>query len=327
MRRREFIRLVGSTAVSWPLAARAQPSTMPTVGFLSSRSPKEAEIHVAAFRRGLGESGFVEGKNVAITYRWAEGRYERLSALANELVGLRVSVIAAVGGAPSALAAKSATAAIPIVVVMGDDPTKLGLVASFNRPGGNLTGVAFLTGELGAKRLGLICEMAPNASTVALLLNPNDPGAQVHRQDIETAVKALGRQALILHATKETEFEQNFAMLVKEHAGALVVQNDPFFDSRRDQIIALTARNGVPAIYHIREFPAAGGLMSYGASLADAYRQVGRYTGRILKGEKPADLPVMQPTQFELVINLKTAKTLGLTVPPSLLARADEVIE
>jgi putative ABC transport system substrate-binding protein len=327
MRRREFIRLVGSTAVSWPLAARAQPSAMPMVGFLSSRSPKEAEIHAAAFRRGLGEAGFVEGQNVAITYRWAEGRYERLSALANELVGLRVSVIAAVGGAPSALAAKSATAVIPIVVVMGDDPTKLGLVASFNRPGGNLTGVAFLTGELGAKRLGLICEMAPNAGTVALLLNPNDPGAQVHRQDIETAVKALGRQVLILRASKEAEFEQNFAMLVKENAGALVVQNDPFFDSRRDQLIALAARDRVPAIYHIREFPAVGGLMSYGASLADAYRQVGSYTGRILKGEKAADLPVMQPTQFELVINLKTAKTLGLTVPPALLARADEVIE
>src|SRR5216683_1742017 len=275
MGRREFITLVGGAAASWPRAARAQQLAMPIVGFLSSRSPEEAAVHTAAFRRGLSETGFVEGQNVAIVYRWAEGHYERLPVLANELVNLRVSVVMSGGGAPSALAAKAATATIPIVFVIGDDPVKEGLTASFNRPGGNLTGVSFLTGELGAKRLGLLCELVPNASAVALLLNPNDP----------------------------------------------------FFDSRRDRIMSLAARNAVPAIYHIREFPAAGGLMSYGASLADAYRQVGNYTGRILKGEKPADLPVMQPTKFELVINLKTAKALGLTVPPSLLARADEVIE
>jgi putative ABC transport system substrate-binding protein len=327
MKRREFISFLAGTAVSWPLVARAQQTAMPIVGFLSSRSPRESEIHTAAFRRGLSETGFVEGQNVAIVYRWAEGHYERLSALASELVGLRVSVILAGGGAPSALAAKAATATIPVVFVMGDDPVKQGLVASFNRPGGNLTGVSFLTGELGAKRLGLLCELVPNAGAVALLLNPDDPGAELQRRDVQMAAKALGRRLLVLHARTEAEFEPNVALIARENVGALVVQNDPFFDSRRDQLLALAARHGVPAIYHIREFPVAGGLMSYGANLAEAYRQIGNYTGRILKGEKPADLPVVQPTKFELVINLNTAKVLGLTVPPSLLARADEVIE
>jgi putative tryptophan/tyrosine transport system substrate-binding protein len=327
MRRREFIGLVGGTAVSWPVVSGAQQAATPTVGFLSSRSPKESEVHTAAFRRGLSELGFAEGQNLAVSYRWAEGRYDRLRALASELLDLNVSVILAAGGGPSALAAKAATSAIPIVFVIGDDPIKMGLVASFNRPTSNLTGVAFLTGELGAKRLGLICELTPNASTVALLLNPNNPGTEAHRQDVEGAAKALGRRVLVLHASSEADFEQNFAMMAKERVGGLIVQNDPFFDSRRDQFMALAARDSIPAIYHIREFPAAGGLMSYGASLADAYRQAGSYAGRILKGEKPAVLPVVQPTNFELIINLKTAKALGLTVSPSLLARADEVIE
>ena len=319
--------LLGGAAVTLPVASRAQQAAIPIIGFLSSRSPKEAEIHAAAFRRGLSETGFVVGQNVAIEYRWAEGHYERLPMLASELVSLRVSVVAAVGGSVSASGAKAATATIPIVFVMGDDPVKQGLVGSFNRPGSNLTGVAFVTGELGSKRLGLLCELVPNATTVALLLNPNGPGAEGQRQDVQAAAKALGRRLIVLHASAERDFEQNFAIITKEHVGALVVQNDPFFNSRRDELMGLAARNGVPAIYHIREFPAAGGLMSYGASLADAYRQVGNYTGRILKGEKPADLPIVQPTNFELVINLKAAKALGITVPPSLLARADEVIE
>jgi putative ABC transport system substrate-binding protein len=324
MRRRKFIGVIASTAV-WPFAARAQQAGMPVIGFLSSRSPEEAAVHTAAFRKGLAEAGFVEGRNVSVVFRWAEGRYERLPALAKELVDLRVSTILAGGGELSARAAKEATASIPVVFVIGDDPVKVGLTASFNQPGGNLTGVSFLTGELGGKRLGLICELV--AGPVVLLLNPKDMGAELQRQDVEAAAQALGRRLLVLYARTETDFETNFETLKREKAGALVVENDPFFDSQRDQIISLAARYGVPAIYHIREFPASGGLMSYGASLAEAYRQVGNYTGRILKGEKPGDLPVMQPTKFELVINLKTAKALGLNVSPSFLARVDEVIE
>lgn len=326
MQRREFIAGLGVAVVAWPLVARAQQA-VPVVGFLSSRSPVESAVHIAAFRRGLGETGYVEGKNVAIMYRWAEGSYERLPALASELVGLRVTVMVAVGGSPSALAAKVATATIPIVFVNGDDPVKTGLVVSFNQPSGNITGVSFLTGELGAKRLELLCELVPDASAVALLLNPTNPNGDLQRQDVAAAANALGRRLLVLNASTEMELEPNFAMLTQERVGALVVQNDPFFDSQRSRLMVLAARNAVPAIYHIREFPADGGLMSYGASLTDAYRQVGNYTGRILKGEKPADLPVTQPTKFELVINLKTAKSLGLEIPPKLLALADEVIE
>jgi len=326
MLRREFVGLLGGTTLL-PLAARAQQAMLPVVGFLSSRSPDEAAIHTDAFRRGLTEAGFVDGRNVNIVFRWAEGHYESLPALAKELVDLRVSVILAGGGTPSARAAKEATATTPIVFVIGDDPVKVGLTASFNRPGANLTGVSFLTGELGAKRLGLICELVPKATAVSVLLNPNDPAAEPHRQDVYTAAQALGRRLLVLYARTEADFEAHFATMKQEQVGALVVENDPFFDSQRDRIMSLAARYAVPAIYHIREFPAAGGLMSYGASLADTYRQVGNYAGRILKGEKPADLPVIQPTKFELVVNLTTAKTLGLDVPPSLLARIDEVIE
>jgi len=296
MERRTFITLLAGVAASRPVAVGAQQPAMPVVGFLSSRSPEEAAVHTAAFRRGLGEAGLVEGQNVTIMFRWAEGRYERLSALAKELVDLRVPVIMSGGGSPSALAAKAATSTIPIVFVVGDDPVRIGLTASFNRPGGNLTGVAFLTGELGAKRLGLICEVVPGTSAIALLLNPDNPAANLLRQEVQAAAQALGRQVLVLHARTETDFEANFATMTQDHVGALVVQNDAFFDSRRGRIVSLAARHAVPAIYHIREFPAAGGLMSYGASLADSYRQAGNYTGRILKGEKPADLPVMQPT-------------------------------
>jgi putative tryptophan/tyrosine transport system substrate-binding protein len=312
---------------SRPLVAQAQQPAVSVVGFLSSRSPEESAAHAAAFRQGLSEGGYVEGQNAAIEYRWAKGHYERLPALARELVGLRVTVMAAVGGAPSALAAKAATATIPIVFLIGDDPVALGLVASFNRPGGNVTGVSFLTGELGAKRLGLLCEVVANGSAVALLQNPKDPKAESQKMDVQTAAQALGRRLLVLHASTETEFESSFAVLTRERVGALVVENDPFFDTQRNRLVALAARHAIPAIYHIQEFPAAGGLMSYGASLADAYRQVGTFTGRTLKGAKPADLPVEQPTKFELVINLKTAKALGITIPQSLLLRADEVIQ
>jgi putative ABC transport system substrate-binding protein len=299
---------------------------MPLVGFLSTRSPDEAALHTAAFRRGLAETGYVEGQNVAIIYRWAEGHYERLPALAREMIGSRLSVMVAAGGSPSALAAKAA-ATVPIVFLIGEDPVKIGLVASFNRPGGNLTGISFLTGELGAKRLGLVCELVPNPGAVGLLLNPVDPDAESQRQDVQKAADALGRRLVVVYARRDTEFEANYVTLAKEHVGALVVENDPFFDSQRNRLMELAARYSIPAIYHIREFPAAGGLMSYGASLADRYRQIGIYTGRILKGEKPAEMPITQPTNFELVINLKTAKAFGLTVPPTLLARADEVVE
>ena len=324
--RRSFISAAACGVIALPLIVRAQQPALPIVGFLTTRSPVEAAAHIAAFRKGLSDMGYVEGQNVAVEYRWATGDYERLPALVRELVNLRVSIIVAAGGAPSALAAKAATAAIPIVFLMGEDPSKHGLVESFNRPGGNLTGVSFLTGELGAKRLGLLCELVPKASIVALLLNPKNPEAESQRLDVQAAAHELGRRLVILSASTEAEFAANFARLAKERGDALVVENDPFFDTQRDRLVALVARNAVPAIYHIREYPAAGGLMSYGASLTDAYRQVGTYTGRILNGAGPADIPVIQSTKIELVINLKTAKALGLTVPQSLLLRADEVI-
>src|SRR5579859_2851874 len=298
MKRRDFFTLVGGAAAS-PLVARAQRAPVPVVGFLSSRSPEEAAVHTAAFRRGLSEAGFVDGQDVTIVFRWAEGRYERLPALAKELVDLRVSTILAGGGELTARAAKDATAIIPVVFVIGDDPVKVGLTASYNRPGGNLTGVSFLTGELGGKRLGLICELVPGTSAVALLLNPKDMGAELQKQDVQAAAQALGRRLLVLYARSETDFETNFDNLKREQVGALVVENDPFFDSQREKIMSLAARYAMPAIYHIREFPVDGGLMSYGASLAEVYRQTGSYTGRILKGEKAGDLPVMQPTKFE----------------------------
>jgi putative tryptophan/tyrosine transport system substrate-binding protein len=326
MDRRGFIGAAVASVLASSSVAQPQQGPVPVVGFMSSRSPEESAPHAAAFRKGLGEAGYVEARNVVVEYRWAEGRYERLPALAQELVQLSVNVIVAAGGAPSALAAKGATPSVPIVFVIGDDPMRVGLVASFNRPGGNLTGVSFFTNELGGKRLGLLCELVPSASTVAMLLNPNDPGAELQRQDVQAAAIALGRRLVVLRATKPAELESVFAVLVRERVGGLVVQNDPFLDSQRERLVALAARDRVPAIYHIREFPAAGGLMSYGASLVEAYRQVGTYTGRVLNGEKPEVMPVVRPTKFELVVNVKTAKALGLTVPPGLLLRADEAI-
>ncbi|MBS0518541.1 MAG: ABC transporter substrate-binding protein [Proteobacteria bacterium] len=325
MKRRTLATLLAGTALS-PLGARAQQPTAPVVGLLSSRAPAESAAHVAGLRQGLAESGYIEGQNLTIESRWAEGAYDRLPVLARELVERRVAIIVAVGSTPSALAAKAATSTIPIVFV-GSDPVRAGLVTSINRPGGNITGVSLISADLGGKRLELICEMAPKADVVAVLLNPNELQAEAQKQSVQAAARSLGKHLLFLAASREAEFEPAFATAASARAGALVVGNDPFFDSQRGRLIALASRFGIPAIYHIREFPAAGGLMSYGASLADGYRQAGVYAGRILKGARPGDLPIVQPTHFELVVNLGTARALGLTAPASLLALASEVIE
>jgi putative tryptophan/tyrosine transport system substrate-binding protein len=326
MKRRELMLLLGGAVIA-SRALPAQQKAMPIIGYLDSTSPGFRVPFLAAFRQGLSETGFVEGQNVAIEYRWAEDRYDRLPALAADLVGRKVDVVVAVSGPSEALAVKSATSTIPIVFAMGGDPVELGLVASLARPGRNLTGVSFLNVELMSKRLELLSELVPQARVMALLVNPNDPLTEPMIRDVQEAARAKGVQLPILKASSESEIEAAFATLVQLHAGALVVGADPFFTSRRDQLVALASRDAVPAIYGWRELAAAGGLISYGTSLISVYRQVGIYAGQILKGAKPADLPVQQPTTFELVVNLKTAAALGLTVPPSILARVDEVIE
>ena len=324
MKRREFISLVGGAA-AWPLAVRAQQS-MPVVGFLHHSSLGEWAPNVVAIRNGLNEAGYVEGRNVTFEFRFAEGRRERLPALAADLVSRTVAVIVA-GGPVAPQAAKAATATIPIVFNTGIDPVKLGLVASLNRPGGNVTGVNFLNAATEAKRLGLLHDLVPKASLIAVLRNPTRPDAADQLQDLQEAARTLGKKLLVLDASTGSQIDTGFATLVQQRADALTVAADPFFTTQREQIIALAARHALPVMYPLREPVAAGGLISYSAGLANSYRQVGVYTGRILKGEKPADLPVMLPTKFELVINLKTAKALGLTITPGVLAIADEVIE
>jgi putative ABC transport system substrate-binding protein len=322
--RREFISLLGGAAV-WPLAARAQQAS-PLIGFLNGASPEGYAPYVTAFRQGLKEAGYVEGQNVTIEYRWAEGQYDRLPALAADLVRRNVTVIAATT-TPAAQAAKALTSTVPIVFTTGDDPIKLGLVASFNRPGGNATGVSHLIGELGSKRLGLLRELLPGITVITTLLNPNFPGAERQLRDAEAAAGALGLQLIVLRASTEREIDAAFATMAQQGASALVVGGDPSFVARREQIVALAARHAIPTIYPVRDFAVAGGLMSYGTDFADAYRQAGVYTGRIVRGEKPADLPVQRSTKFELVINLKTARTLGVTIPAGVFSIADEVIE
>jgi putative ABC transport system substrate-binding protein len=311
---------------TWPLALRAQQKAMPVIGFLGSGSPNPNSPTLAAFRQGLSEAGYVEGQNVAIEYRWAEGRYDRLPALAADLVGRKVDLIATSGGSSPALAAKSATSTIPVVFETGD-PVAFGLVANLARPGGNLTGFSYLAFELMAKRLELLTELVPQARVIALLVNPNNPNAERIMGDVQEAARAKGLQLHILKAGTESEIDAAFTSLVQRQAGALVVSSDSFFYGRREQLVALAARHTVPTIYDWRQFVVEGGLTSYGASITAVNRQVGIYAGKILKGAKPADLPVLQPTKFELVINMKTAKALGLTIPPSILSRADQVIE
>ena len=327
MKRREFITLLGGAAAAWPFAVRGQQPTMPVIGFLSSGVPGPFAEVTDAFRQSLSEAGYVAGKNVTIEFRWAEGQYDRLPALAADLIRHGAAVIVAAGGAVTARAAKAATSTIPIVFIIGDDPVKTGLVASLNRPGGNVTGVNLFIGELVTKRLDLLTEMVPNATTIAVLVNPDNPNAETDAKEAQTAAHARGRQIVLLNASNVAEIDAAFATIAQRGVSALLIGTDIFFTNRRDQLVALASRHGIPVMDQWREFVVEGGLMSYGTTHTEPYRQAGSYIARILKGEKPADLPVIQPTKFELVINLKTAKALGLTVPPSLLTRADEVIE
>jgi putative tryptophan/tyrosine transport system substrate-binding protein len=327
LKRREFIALLGGAAVTWPLGARAQQPAMPVIGFLGAPSPAPYARYVAALHQGLKEAGYVEGQNVAIEYRWAEGQYDRLPALVADLISRHVAVIVPIGGAPSTVAAKAATSTTPIVFSLGADPVELGLVASLNRPGGNITGVAMLGVELEAKRLELLHELVPMSVLIAMLVNPSNAQAKTQSQGVRSAARAIHQQVVILTASTEREIKTAFATLVQRRAGALLVGADTFFTSQPTLLVALTAHHAIPAIYPWRSHVDAGGLMSYGANLADTYRQQGNLVGRVLKGERPADLPIAQSSKFELVINLKTAKTLGIAVPQTLQVAADEVIE
>jgi putative ABC transport system substrate-binding protein len=327
MKRREFITLLGGAAAAWPFMARGQQTAMQLVGWLSARSPREAELVLQAFLQGLNEAGYFEGKNVKIEYRWAEGHYDRLPALAAELVQHQVAVIAATGGEPSPLAAKAATISIPIVFTAGGDPVEAGLVASLNQPGGNITGTTIMGIEMGPKRLDLVRQLVPNASSVAMLVNPKFPLGSTEARDVQGATRSLGMRFHVLFASTEAEIDAAFRDIVGQKMDLLIIATDPFLLGQRDQVVGLAARYAVPTMYFLREFVEAGGLMSYGPDIANGYRQAGVYTGRILSGAKPATLPVWRPTHFLLILNLKTAKALGLDVPDRLLALADEVIE
>jgi putative tryptophan/tyrosine transport system substrate-binding protein len=327
MQRREFISLLGGAAVARPLAARAQPTVKPVIGFLNGQSPTQYAYYVDAFRQALNAAGLVEGRNVAIEYRWAGGQYDKLPALAADLVRRQATVIVATGTTAAVLAAKAATTTIPIIFTTGGDPVGAGLVPNLNRPGGNITGISFLVNETGSKQLELLCEMVPSATSVGVLVNPLNPNMNTATADILKAARLLGRQIQVVNASGEGEIDAAFATFMQQRVHAIMLVADPLFTARVGQVIVLAARYALPAIYSLREEAAAGGLMSYGASQVDAYRQAAVYTARVLKGEKPGDLPAMLPTKFEFVINLKTAKALGIEVAPGLSARADEVIE
>jgi ABC-type uncharacterized transport system substrate-binding protein len=327
MRRRDFIKVIAGSAVAWPLAVRAQQQAMPVIGYLSARSPDDTAHLVAAFRKGLSESGFVEGQNVVIEYRWALGQHDRLPAQALELAQRPVDIIVSIGGESAALAAKRATSTIPIVFIIGGDPVVLRLVASYNQPGGNATGVNILTADLEPKRLGILHQIVPQAETIAVLLNPNFPPYERQLQDVQEAAQARGLKIHVLRAATDREIDAAFETVAQEHIDAIMVAADPFFDTRRNKLVALAASHAVPTMYQFREFATAGGLMSYGVDTLDPNRQAGVYAGLILRGAKPANLPVLQPTKFEFVINLKTAKALGVTIPAGILSTADEVVE
>jgi putative ABC transport system substrate-binding protein len=327
MKRREFITLVGGAAITWPLAARAQQPAIPVIGWLFGVSSEAGQPTLAAFRKALGDAGFAEGRNVQFDYRWADGKYDRLPAMAADLVARPVTLIVTGGGEPAAFAAKAATSTIPIVMVVGGDPVKEGLIASLNRPGGNITGATVFSYDMESKRLGLLHEAVPAAKTIAALFNPANPAVELQLRDVRDSAPRIGVEVITFAASTEGEFDDVFATIAQRKAGALMVGADPFFNSRRARLMTLAAQHRLPAIYEWRQFAVDGGLMSYGTVLADAYSQAGDYAGHILNGEKPGDLPVVLPTNFQFVINLKTAKSLGLEISPTLSDRADEVIE